>query len=159
MYLAWAHAPRTDVADIPKSALHAIREGCRTPLRVGADVALVGEVVASLQRFGDRYLARVFTDHEVESCRAGGASFAPSLAARFAAKEATLKVLRPVDHQPNWRSIEVRRSAEGWCEMHLTGLAARLAGEARITELAVSLTHEGDVAAAVVVALCSEDDR
>jgi holo-[acyl-carrier protein] synthase len=79
---------------------------------------------------------------------------AASLAARFAAKEATLKVLRPVGHQPDWRSVEVRRHAGGWCTMALSGHAAVLADEAGIAELAVSLTHEGDVAAAVVIALC-----
>jgi holo-[acyl-carrier protein] synthase len=82
---------------------------------------------------------------------------AASLAARFAAKEATIKVLRPVGHQPDWRSVEVRRHSEGWCTMALSGHAAALADQAGIAELAVSLTHEGDVAAAVVVALCGPE--
>ena len=77
-----------------------------------------------------------------------------SLAVVFAAKEATFKVLRPRGHQPDWRSVEVRRDPGGWCTMALSGHAAALAGQAGIAELAVSLTHEGDVAAAVVVALC-----
>ena len=62
-------------------------------------------------------------------------------------------MLRPVGHQPDWRSVEVRRHSEGWCTMALTGHAAALADQAGIADLAVSLTHEGDVAAAVVVAL------
>ena len=76
---------------------------------------------------------------------------AASLAARFAAKEATIKVLRPEGHQPDWRSVEVRRDPNGWCTLALTGHAAALAEQAGIADLAVSLTHEGDVAAAVVV--------
>ena len=52
---------------------------------------------------------------------------AAGLAARFAAKEAAIKALRPAGPQPDWRSIEVRRDPEGWCDMHLTGEAARLA--------------------------------
>jgi phosphopantetheinyl transferase (holo-ACP synthase) len=63
-------------------------------------------------------------------------------------------VLRPVGHQPDWRSVEVRRHPSGWCTLELSGHAAALADQANIAELAVSLTHEGDVAAAVVVALC-----
>lgn len=74
-----------------------------------------------------------------------------SLAARFAAKEAVVKVLRPSADRPEWRSIEVHRMAAGWCEIRLTGRAAALAEAEGITEFAVSLTHEPPVAAAVVV--------
>jgi holo-[acyl-carrier protein] synthase len=119
-----------------------------TTIRVGADLASVADVAASIDRFGQRYLSRLFTDHELAST--GGR--AESLAARFAAKEATIKVLRPVDANPDWRSIEVRRDASGACDLHLSGAAARMAAAAGITELAVSLTHEGGLAAAVVVA-------
>ena len=126
----------------------------RTALRVGADVVSVHQVEESVARFGSRYLERVYTPHELESSTGRSPVRAASLAARFAAKEATIKVLRPVGHQPDWRSVEVRRDSGGWCTMALSGHAAALADEAGIAELAVSLTHEGDVAAAVVVALC-----
>jgi len=109
----------------------------------------------SVARFGDRYLQRVYTEHEISSVSGPPAVRAARLAARFAAKEATIKVLRPAGHQPDWRSMEVRRHAEGWCTLALSGHAAALAQQAGITDLAVSLTHEDDVAAAVVVALCS----
>jgi holo-[acyl-carrier protein] synthase len=125
-----------------------------TAIRVGADVVAVKQVAESVDTFGARYLRRVYTDHELASSTGSPAVRAASLAARFAAKEATIKVLRPSGHQPDWRSIEVRRHAGGWCTMALTGHAAALADEAGVAELAVSLTHEGDVAAAVVVALC-----
>ena len=125
-----------------------------TALRVGADVVSVQQVEQSVARFGSRYLERIYTHHELESSVGRPSVRAASLAARFAAKEATLKVLRPVGHQPDWRSVEVRRHPSGWCTMALSGHAAALADRAGIAELAVSLTHEGDVAAAVVVALC-----
>jgi holo-[acyl-carrier protein] synthase len=123
-------------------------------IRVGADVVAVHQVAESVTRFGARYLERVYTEHELSSCAGPPSVRAAGLAARFAAKEATIKVLRPVGHQPDWRSVEVRRHAEGWCTMALAGHAATLAEQAGIADLAVSLTHEGDVAAAVVVALC-----
>jgi holo-[acyl-carrier protein] synthase len=129
--------------------------GTGTALRVGADVVSVHQVEESVARFGSRYLERIYTQHELESSVDGSPVRAASLAARFAAKEATLKVLRPVGHQPDWRSVEVRRHAGGWCSMALSGHAAVLADQAGIAELAVSLTHEGDVAAAVVIALCA----
>jgi holo-[acyl-carrier protein] synthase len=125
-----------------------------TALRVGADVVSVQQVEESVARFGSRYLERIYTQHELESSVGRAPVRAASLAARFAAKEATLKVLRPVGHQPDWRSVEVRRHPSGWCTMSLSGHAAVLADQAGIAELAVSLTHEGDVAAAIVVALC-----
>jgi holo-[acyl-carrier protein] synthase len=125
-----------------------------TAIRVGADVVSVHQVADSVESFGPRYLDRVYTKHELGCCRGVPAARAASLAARFAAKEATIKVLRPIGHQPDWRSLEVRRHSGGWCSMALTGHAAALAERAGIAELSVSLTHEGDIAAAVVVALC-----
>ncbi len=125
-----------------------------TAIRVGSDVLAVSQVAESVARFGDRYLDRVYTAHEISSATGSAPVRAARLAARFAAKEATIKVLRPIGHQPDWRSIEVQRHAGGWCTIALRGHAATLAERAGITELAVSLTHEGDLAAAVVVALC-----
>jgi holo-[acyl-carrier protein] synthase len=125
-----------------------------TAIRVGVDVAAVHQVADSMARFGDRYLRRVYTEHEIASCAGTPSVAAAGLAARFAAKEATIKVLRPTGHKPNWRSIEVRRDPGGWCSISLSGHAATLADEAGIDELEVSLTHDEDVAAAVVVALC-----
>jgi holo-[acyl-carrier protein] synthase len=130
-----------------------------TAIRVGADVVSVHQVAESVESFGARYLDRVYTQHELGCCRGLPAARTASLAARFAAKEATIKVLRPLGHQPDWRSVEVRRHSGGWCSLALTGHAAALAEQAGIADLSVSLTHEGDIAAAVVVALCRcEDD-
>jgi len=121
-------------------------------VRVGVDLCLVADVAESLCRFGDRYRQRVYTDGELEYCSAKPALEAQRLAARFAAKEATVKVLRPSGWWPEWRTIDVRRHADGWCELHLAGAAATLAAERGIAALSVSLTHEGPFAAAVVVA-------
>ena len=135
-------------------------------LRVGVDLVSVADVVESVERFGDRYVHRIFTPHEVACCRSddlrGGMyphySF-ESLAARFAAKEATLKVLRPVGPRPEWRDIEVHRASSGWCELRLSGQAAAMGAEAGIDELAVSLTHHASMAAAVVIGMCRADGR
>jgi len=130
-------------------------------LRVGVDVVAVADVAASVRRFGDRYVQRIFTPHEIDSCLnpvgrdPGVATYATaSLAARFAAKEAVVKVLRPPEARPEWRSIEVHRTAGGWCEIRLSGQAAELAAAAGIDGFAVSLTHEEPIAAAVVVCRC-----
>jgi holo-[acyl-carrier protein] synthase len=128
----------------------------RASIRVGTDLCSVEDVAESVATFGDRYLQRIFTDDELEYCGRDPARSAERLAARFAAKEATVKVLRPVDARPEWRSIEVHRDPAGWCELLLSGRAAALAREAGITSLAVSLSHEGGLANAVVVAAVME---
>jgi holo-[acyl-carrier protein] synthase len=140
--------------------------GAPETLRVGMDLVSVEEVAASVDRFGDRYVTRLFTPHEIETCRTAegpargrGAYAVESLAARFAAKEAVVKVLRPVEMQPDWRSIEIHRMTGGWCEIRLSGQAAELAAEAGIGELAVSLSHESTVAGAVVVGRCTPRER
>lgn len=140
--------------------------GDRSPaVRVGVDLVAVADVVESVERFGDRYVARIFTPHEIACCRSDPGARDPaghhysfeSLAARFAAKEATLKVLRPTGPRPEWRSIEVFRTEGGWCEIRLHGRASALAGVAGIDRWAVSLTHEAAMAAAVVVGVGGGD--
>jgi holo-[acyl-carrier protein] synthase len=121
-------------------------------IRVGVDLTRVADVAESVAHFGDRYLRRIYTDHEIASCAGSPVVVAARLAARFAAKEAAVKVLRPTGARPAWRDIEVRRAPDGACDLHLTGYAARLAEEAGINDVAVSLTHEGEMAAAVVIA-------
>ncbi len=133
--------------------------GERSPaIRVGVDLVAVADVTESVERFGDRYVQRIFTSHEIACCRSGLGPRDParrysfeSLAARFAAKEATVKVLRPLGPRPEWRSIEVFRTGGGWCEIRLHGRASALADLAGIDRWAVSLTHEAAMAAAVVV--------
>src|SRR5690348_8608557 len=78
-------------------------------LRLGTDIVDVRSIEASIDRFGRRYLERVYTDAEVAYCSAEASGGAERFAARFAAKEATLKVLRPTDWRPEWRHIEVVR--------------------------------------------------
>ena len=157
------------VAGRPGAALWGPERGdpdASSSIRVGIDLVSVPDVAASVSRFGDRYVRRIFTPHEVAYCLGGDLSPATpspysfeSLAARFAAKEAVVKVLRPVGPRPEWRDIEVYRDPDGWTGIRLWGQAAVLAAEAGIHELSVSLTHEASTAAAVVIGVCRGDDR
>jgi holo-[acyl-carrier protein] synthase len=122
------------------------------PLRVGIDLVSVDSVRDSVNVHAEHYLRRVYTEREVRDCSKPGGVDPERLAARFAAKEATLKVLRPGEVGVPWFEIEVRRNPEGWVELELSGAAAALAAAAGITELALSITHEGGFASAVVVA-------
>jgi len=122
-------------------------------LSVGIDAVSVAEVSAALNRFGDRYVRRVFTSHEAGYCLAAAGVAGARLAARFAAKEAAIKALEPGRRWTDWRAIEVRRRRSGACTLVLRGDAATLADRRGVRHLAVSMSHEGDLAVAVVIAL------
>jgi holo-[acyl-carrier protein] synthase len=123
-------------------------------IRVGIDLASVADVADALALHGDRYLRRVFTVREIEDCRDAAGAVAPErLAARFAAKEAALKALGAApDYGLALTSIEVTTAADGRPELALAGRATDLARTAGVAGLALSVTHEGAYAAAVVVA-------
>jgi holo-[acyl-carrier protein] synthase len=121
-------------------------------IRVGTDLVSVEAVREALEAHGSRYLTRVYTERELEDCRTGGTVDPERLAARFAAKEATIKLLRGGDASVPWRSIEVRRDPAGWVDLLLSGPAATLAETAGIRDLSLSVSHDGGFASAVVVA-------
>ncbi|HEV3188770.1 MAG TPA: 4'-phosphopantetheinyl transferase superfamily protein [Acidimicrobiales bacterium] len=120
-------------------------------IRVGIDVQSIDEVESSLNEFGARYTQRLFTDQEIESCGDGPAA-ASSFAARFAAKEAVLKILDLGEIVPRWKSIEVRRSTGGRPEVVLHDEAAAIARSQGIGEISLSMTHGGGIASAAVIA-------
>ena len=122
----------------------------------GVDVAEVARVRAALEdaRTGDRFKTRVFTTGEQRYCDArGGAARFQSYAARFAAKEATMKALgHGWGSRVGWLDIEIVRADDGRPTVHLHGKAVATAAAAGITRLHVALTHTRDLAVAQVVA-------
>jgi holo-[acyl-carrier protein] synthase len=126
----------------------------RPHVHVGVDIALVSQIRAGVERFGSRYLDRVFTSGEQQSATGAPETRMARLAGRFAAKEATLKALRVSGEPPMWREIEVLNHPDGWPEMRLSGAAAQLAARRGVTDISVSLSHEGDHAIAVVACTC-----
>jgi holo-[acyl-carrier protein] synthase len=127
-------------------------------LRVGIDLASIDAVEESVRVHSARYLGRVYTSRELRDCRApDGVPDPRGLAARFAAKEAALKVLRVDDEAVPWRSIGVCTDRFGRPSLELTGAAAELARRRGVAQLDVSLTHEGPFAAAIVIAQVREE--
>jgi holo-[acyl-carrier protein] synthase len=125
-------------------------------MAVGIDLVMVSRVEASLARFGERFLRRVFTDTEIAYATSVPDLAAERLAARFAAKEAAIKALDLADVGVGWREIEVAREQSGKCRLILHGAARAAADDAGVSELSVSLSHEGDYSAAVVLAVRPE---
>jgi holo-[acyl-carrier protein] synthase len=111
-------------------------------LTTGVDLIEIARVERALARFGDRFLARVFTPVEIVYCRARTAE----LAARFAAKEAVAKALgvgvRMMAREGiKWQEVEVIGDRRGKPLIRLHGHAAERAAELGLTEWAVSLSH------------------
>lgn len=117
---------------------------------LGIDLVLIHRIERLIQRFGDRFTRRIFSPQERAHCARHGKP-AKHYAARFAAKEAMLKAMG-VPRGLRWHELEVISGPSGAPRIQLDGAAARAAAALGITSLHLSLTHEGDTAAAVVIA-------
>ncbi|HEX4038946.1 MAG TPA: holo-ACP synthase [Acidobacteriaceae bacterium] len=119
-------------------------------LGTGIDLIEVPRIAQSIQRYGDRFLHRIFTDEEIAYCRAR-ASFAESFAARFAAKEAGAKALGTgIQFGVSWKELEVHRPPGQRPTLHLTGRARAIAGQLGVQHVSLSLTHTAGLAMATV---------
>ena len=119
---------------------------------VGTDLIEIARVQASIDRFGEQFLRRVYTDGEIAYCQRKKRNAAESFAARFAAKEAAAKALGTgISRGISWREIEVLRAMGQRPELALQGRAAARAKALGVTRISLSLTHSRDVAMAVVV--------
>ena len=113
----------------------------------GIDVIEIGRVQAVLDRHGERFLRRVYTEDEVRHCRGR----VPELAARFAAKEAVMKALGTGVRGVGWRDIEVLPNRRGKPLVFLYGRGAARAETIELRGLEISLTHSKQYAMASVV--------
>jgi holo-[acyl-carrier protein] synthase len=141
------------IANMP---VHALAEDLASQLdgrlQVGIDIVQISRVVDSLQRFGERFMQCLFTRDEIAWAMQSGALTAERLAARFAAKEAAIKAFDLGEAGVAWRDIEVRRVEGGACRLALHGKAATLVFAQGIEQIALSLSHDGNYAVAVVTA-------
>jgi holo-[acyl-carrier protein] synthase len=124
---------------------------------VGIDLVQVSQVASSLDRLGEAYANRIFTAEEIAYCSTNPIMAPSRFAARFAAKEATLKALRLDDQGLDLRTIEVQQEAGGWTNIVLHGRAKELAEAASWSSWSMSLSHEGDYATAVVMVMADGD--
>jgi holo-[acyl-carrier protein] synthase len=117
----------------------------------GIDLVEIGRIQKSMDRFGQRFLDRIFTATEQAYCLRKRNS-AESFAARFAAKEAGAKALGTgISHGVNWLEIEVAREPSGRPTLQFHGRAAVFAARLNVTRAALSITHTAQLAMASVV--------
>jgi holo-[acyl-carrier protein] synthase len=119
-------------------------------LGLGLDIARVDRIQETLDRFGRRFMDRIFTPYEQEICLA---RFRPAsaFAMRFAAKEAFSKAVGLGMQGLAWREIEVRHDPRGKPYLVLSGRAKKAAERLGATSSFLSLTDEAGLGAAVVV--------
>ena len=117
-------------------------------LGIGVDLAQMPRLRRVVARWDERFLQRVFTEQEIAYCRRRRDPI-PHLAARFAAKEATLKALGTgLSMGVNWRELEVRRERGQAPTMVLSGRCRAIAEAKGGRRVLLSLTHDGDYAMA-----------
>jgi holo-[acyl-carrier protein] synthase len=119
----------------------------------GIDLIEIGRIQRALDRYGERFLRRIYTAAEIKSAR-GNAS---ELAARFAAKEAASKALGTGIGPVSWTEFETLNKPSGKPYLRLSGRAKTIAHAQGFETWSVSLTHSRGMAAAVVI--CVGDAR
>lgn len=119
---------------------------------LGVDIVEVKRVQAAVDKWGHRFLDRVFTPREIKLCRSK-ANFTQSLAARFAAKEALAKALGASwGTGIAWKDVEILSDTQGRPKINLYGKAKAEVGNRKVL---ISLAHTKENAVAVIV-LASE---
>jgi holo-[acyl-carrier protein] synthase len=117
----------------------------------GIDIAEVSRIAASIQRFGRRFLERVFTPEEIRYCDSK-ANKAERYAGRFAAKEAALKAIGTGwNRGVRWQDIEVTRVPAGRPTLAFHGRAAEFFGALGAVRAHLSITHIQGLALAQVI--------
>ena len=117
----------------------------------GIDIAEVPRVAEAIERYGQRFLQRIFTEGEIRYCESK-ANRVERYAARLAAKEAGMKALGTGwNHGVRWRDIEVRRQPGGRPTLEFHGKAGEFASNMGVTNIALSLTHTAEEAMAQVI--------
>ena len=114
----------------------------------GVDIIEIPRIKRVLDRYGQRFLNRVFTPDEIAYCRGR----APNLAGRFAAKEAAMKALGTGVRGVSWKDIEVIRADSGAPSLRLHGRAEKRAERLQMSEMSLSISHSREYAVAFVVA-------
>ncbi|MBE0467883.1 MAG: holo-ACP synthase [Candidatus Desulforudis sp.] len=119
---------------------------------IGTDLVSVTRIRRVVERTDGRFLLRVFTPAERDFCRMAHKAY-ECFAARFAAKEAVFKALGTGLAGCRWQDVEVLNDPGGRPVVVLSGGAALAAGRRGVSEVHISLSHDGDQALAFAVAV------
>src|SRR5690242_5373906 len=117
----------------------------------GVDLAEVARIKASIERFGDKFIHRIFTPAEIAYVERKANRF-ERYAARFAAKEAGMKAIGTGwSGGVVWHDFEVANLSTGAPTLRLSGTASRIAEKIGVKRISLSLTHTAELAMAHVI--------
>ena len=120
---------------------------------IGTDIVECLRIAQMIERHGELFINRVYTDHEIGYCSARKAA-TQHYAGRWAAKEAVLKALGTGWRRGiRWRDVEVRNNAAGKPTIALCGGARDIVEEQGISEMLISISHCRSHATAYALAL------
>ena len=124
--------------------------------KIGSDICSIRRVEEVYDKYQERFLDRILTASEKEYVlsRKKKADMLARLAGRFAAKEATSKVLGSGFIGVSWKEIEVLRLPSGEPRLKLSGKAEERARELNLTHFELTMSHERDYAVAFVLGYC-----
>ena len=118
---------------------------------IGVDLVECERIQHSLDRFGEKFLRRVFTDGEIEYSMSMKFP-ARHLAARFAGKEAVSKAFGTgIGKAMGWRNIDIRKKESGEPFLVFSGGAQELAEQRGVAKALITLSHSDSYAMATVV--------
>jgi holo-[acyl-carrier protein] synthase len=117
----------------------------------GVDLAEVPRIKASIERYGEKFIRRIYTPAEIAYVERKANKF-ERYAARFAAKEAGMKAIGTGwRHGVRWQDFEVANLASGKPTLRLHGVAARVAGMLGVKNISLSITHTAELGMAHVI--------
>lgn len=118
---------------------------------IGTDIVSIPRIEKAVERFGERFINKVFTDKEAIVCKVKKDQ-ASHLAARFAAKEAVLKALGTgISNGIGFKDVEVFREHGKRPEIILHGKGKETAGTLGVKNIHLSISHDAGLAVAFVV--------
>ena len=127
-----------------------------TILGIGTDIVECLRIAQIIERHGELFINRVYTDHEIRYCRSRKAA-TQHFAGRWAAKEAVLKAMGTGWRRGiSWRDVEVRNVPSGKPVVALRGGARSVVEESGIREMLISISHCRSHATAFAVAVGAE---
>ena len=124
-------------------------------LITGIDIIEIARISNVLNKYGVRFLNRIYTDSEQRYCRGRAAQ----LASRFAAKEAVMKALGTGIRGVGWKDIEIKRERGQPPYVQLHGRGQARASKMGLSDISLSLSHSNDFAVASVVGEAKRGNR
>jgi holo-[acyl-carrier protein] synthase len=128
----------------------------KSKFKVGSDICSIDRIAQVYERYGEKFLDRILTAGEKKYALSSKRDFLAKVAARFAAKEATSKVLGTGFIGVGWKEIEVVRLPSGAPTLKLSGRAEAVARKLGMNCFELTMSHEKEYAIAFVLGYGSD---